>query len=100
MAGETVKDLVVLPLHVKFLRGFMLFSLLFAPLSHVGIPGFALLQFCIPSLNQKCCQQLALVLLVSKVQLQEQIPYQHPVLAGLVLDILKHMRNRGWPAAI
>lgn len=62
MAGESIKDLVVLPLHVKFLRFFMLFSILFAPLSHLGIPEFALLQFCIPSFNQKLCQRLALLL--------------------------------------
>lgn len=41
----------------------MLFSLLFAPLSHLGIPEFALWQVCIPSFKQNC--YLVLLLLVN-----------------------------------
>lgn len=51
--------------HFRCLRCFMLFSLLFVPLSHLSIPEFALLQFFIPSFNQKRCQQLDLLLLVN-----------------------------------
>lgn len=66
MAGETIKDLVVLPLLVEFLRCFMLLFFLFVPVSHLGIPEFAPLGCSFAShLSTKCCQQLALLLLVN-----------------------------------
>lgn len=95
MAGETIKDFVILALYVKFLRCFMLLSLLFAPLGHSWILKFALLQFCISSFNQKCC--LALLLLVNSKLLfyAGRVVFGHSeTKSGL------HIRNMGWPAVL